>query len=161
MKRMLLAAVAGAAVALGAAAVAETMDTHKVYLPQDIKWGAAPPALPAGAETAALYGDPSKEGMFAMRVKLPKGYAIAPHTHPQPEVVTVISGRIGMGVGAKASRASLASMPAGSLSTMPAGMAHYVFVEEETVVQVNSTGPFVLDYVDPKDDPRLNIAPAR
>ena len=34
--------------------------------------GAAPASLPPGAELAVLYGDPSKEGLFAMRLKGPK-----------------------------------------------------------------------------------------
>jgi quercetin dioxygenase-like cupin family protein len=40
--------------------------------------------------------------MFAFRLKLPKGYHIPPHTHPKPEIVTVLSGtaRLGMGTSA-------------------------------------------------------------
>jgi hypothetical protein len=33
-------------------------------------------------------------------------------------------------------------------------MAHFVFFDEDTVIQLNSTGPWGLSYVDPKDDPR-------
>jgi hypothetical protein len=32
-------------------------------------------------------------------------------------------------------------------------MAHYAFTDEETVVQINSTGPWGINYVNPKDDP--------
>jgi quercetin dioxygenase-like cupin family protein len=76
------------------AATAQTADAHKIVSPQDIKWGPAPASLPPGAELAVLYGDPSKEGEFAMRLKGAKGYHIAPHTHPKPEIVTVISGTV-------------------------------------------------------------------
>ena len=55
---------------------------HSVVTPNDVKWEAAPPVLPKGAEAAVLYGDPSKDGVFAMRVKFPAGYIIPPHTHP-------------------------------------------------------------------------------
>jgi hypothetical protein len=64
------------------------MDTHKMVTPQEIDWGPAPAALPPGAQSAVLYGDPTKEALFAMRLRLPKGYHIAPHTHPKPEIVT-------------------------------------------------------------------------
>ena len=37
---------------------------------------------------------------------------------------------------------------------LPAGMAHYAWVMGETVLQVNSSGPFDVIYVNPNDDPR-------
>ena len=67
--------------------------------PEEIKWASAPPSIPPGAEAVVLYGDPSKDEMFAMRLKFPKGYKIAPHTHPKPEVLTVISGTFRLGMG--------------------------------------------------------------
>jgi hypothetical protein len=33
-------------------------------------------------------------------------------------------------------------------------MAHYAYTDEETVIQLNSTGPWSLDYVNPDEDPR-------
>jgi quercetin dioxygenase-like cupin family protein len=161
MKRTLFALIVGAAIVNASAGMAEVKEAHKVFLPQDIKWGSTPPSLPAGAEAAVLYGDPAKEGMFVLRVRMPKGYKIAPHTHPQPEVITVISGKLNLGMGSKVDRASVESLPAGSFSSMPTGLAHYAFVDEDTVVQINSTGPWSIDYLDPKDDPRLNVAPAK
>jgi quercetin dioxygenase-like cupin family protein len=161
MKRILFALIAGVAIAFGSAAVAEMIDTHKVFLPQDIKWGSTPPSLPAGAEAAALYGDPTKEGMFALRVKMPKGYRIAPHTHPKPEIITVILGKLSLGMGPAADRTSVESLPAGAFSSMPPGVVHYAFVDEDTVIQINAIGPWGIDYVNPKDDPRLNVAPAK
>ena len=160
MKRTLLAVIASSAIACAAGALADMTSTHKVFLPQDIKWEPAPPSLPAGAETAVLYGDPTKEGMFALRIKAPKGYVIAPHTHPKPEVITIISGKFSLGLGPKVERAGVESLPAGSFSVMLPAVAHYIFVDEDLVVQINAVGPWGIDYVDPRDDPRLNIAPA-
>ena len=159
MKRKLAIVMTGIAVAFGSAAVAEMIETHKAFLPQDIKWGSMPPSLPTGAEAAVLYGDPAKEGMFALRIKAPKGYRIPPHTHPNPEVITIILGKFSLGMGTKADRANVESLPAGSFSSMPPGVAHYVFVDEDSIVQVNATGPWGIDYVNAKDDPRLNGAP--
>ncbi len=74
-------------------ASAQSME-HTILGPQDVKWTKAPTSLPPGAEASVLYGDAGKEGLFVLRLKLPKGYAIPPHTHPKPEIVTVISGTL-------------------------------------------------------------------
>jgi hypothetical protein len=37
---------------------------------------------------------------------------------------------------------------------MSPGMQHYVYADEETVLQLNSNGPWGLTYVNEKDDPR-------
>jgi quercetin dioxygenase-like cupin family protein len=133
---------------------AQTSDAHKLLTAEEIKWSPGPPSIPPGSQAAVLYGNPGKEGMFAMRLKVPKGYRIAPHTHPKPEVVTVISGtaRLGMGTSSDPSKAKV--LPAGSFFALSPGEPHYFSVDEDTVIQLNSTGPWALNYVNPKDDPR-------
>lgn len=149
---LLVSAIAIAAPA--ATATSDTMDEHKIVSPQQIKWGPAPPSIPAGAEAAVLYGDPGKEGLFALRLKLPAGYHIAPHTHPKPEVVTVISGTFRLGMGEAADKSKAEPLPTGSFFALAPGMAHYAFADEDTVIQLNSFGPWSLTYVNPADDPR-------
>jgi len=133
-------------------AVGQETGEHKVISPQDIKWGPAPPSLPAGAQAAVLYGD--QEGFFAFRLKVPKGYHIAPHTHPKPEIVTVLSGTARLGMGATADHDKAQVLPAGSFFALTPGSEHYFFADEETVIQLNSTGPWGINYVNAKDDPR-------
>jgi len=58
-----------------------------------LKWQDGPTSLPKGAKIAVLEDDPSKEGPFVFRVKVPDGYRIPPHTHPKTERVTVILGQ--------------------------------------------------------------------
>jgi quercetin dioxygenase-like cupin family protein len=137
-----------------AIAAAQTTDGHKIIPAQDIKWAPGPGSIPPGAEAATLYGDPSKEGLFALRLKLPKGYHIPPHTHPKPEIVTVISGTFRLGMGEKADSSKAQALPAGSFFALSPGMAHFAFADENTVIQLNSTGPWGLNYVNPADDPR-------
>lgn len=139
------------------AALAETADEHKVVAPHDLKWGAGPESLPPGAETVVLYGDPKKEGLFALRLKLPKGYHIPPHTHPKPEIVTIISGEGRLGMGESTNEETIHKLTAGSFMAMPPNTAHYVYADEEMVVQLNSTGPWKLNYIDPEDDPRKGM----
>lgn len=121
---------------------------------QEIKWGPAPPSIPSGAQAAVLYGDPGKEGLFSLRLKLPKGYTIAPHTHPKPEIVTVVSGTFRLGMGEQADKSKGRALPAGSFFALSPGMAHFAYADEDTVIQLNSTGPWGLTYVNPQDDPR-------
>jgi len=147
---LLLAAAVFAPMALG-----QANDGHTVLTTGDIKWSPAPPSIPAGAHAAVLYGDPGKDGPFALRLKLPKGYAIAPHTHPKPEIVTVISGMFRLGMGESADRSKGQPLAAGSFFALQPGMAHFAFADEDTVIQLNSTGPWMLTYVNPKDDPRI------
>lgn len=139
---------------LFAPATAQTPDGHKLLTPQEIKWAAGPPSLPRGAEAAVLYGDPSKEGLFALRLRLPKGYRIPPHTHPKPEIVTVISGTFQLGMGEKADQSKATSLAAGSFVALAPGMVHFASADEDTVVQLNSAGPWSITYVNPQDDPR-------
>ena len=113
----LIAIVAVAGVA--ATAPADAMDQHTIVSPQEIKWGPAPAVLPPGAEAAVLFGDPSKEGLFALRLKLPQGYRVPPHTHPVDEVVTVISGTFGLGMGKTADQSQAQPLPAGSFFALP------------------------------------------
>jgi hypothetical protein len=138
-------------------AVAQTEkhpEVHTILTPQEIKWSAAPPAIPKGAEAALLYGDPSKAEPFVLRLKLPGNYHISPHTHPVPEVVTVISGTFKLGSGETAEKDKAQPLPAGSFFAFSPGMVHFAYTDEETVVQVSSTGPWGLSYVNPQDDPR-------
>ena len=145
----------GCAVSLAVAlpAMAQTMD-HQLLAPNDMKWGKGPPSVPAGAEAVVLYGDLSKEGMFAFRLKLPKDYHIPPHTHPKPEIVTVLSGTVRLGMGDKADRAKAQVLPAGSFFALSPGSTHYFYADTDTVIQLNSTGPWGITYVNEKDDPR-------
>jgi quercetin dioxygenase-like cupin family protein len=131
----------------------QTQD-HKIISTDDLEWTDGPASLPPGAQSVVLYGDPAKEGLFAIRVKLPAGYHIPPHTHPKPEVVTVLSGAAKLGMGKAADEAAAEDLEAGSFFAMPPGMAHYVYVTEPTIVQLNSIGPWKLNYIDPADDPR-------
>lgn len=127
---------------------------HVVIPVEQVSWKAGPPSLNAGAQSAVLYGDPSKDGVFVMRLKLPAGFRIAPHTHPRPEILTVISGAFHIGMGKEADPAKARKLSPGGFFAFDPGLAHFAHVDEETVVQLSSTGPWTIEYVDPADDPR-------
>ena len=146
---------AAAALLLGTAAGAqESHPAHKIIKEGEVTWSAGPASLEAGAQSAVLYGDPAKEGVFVMRLKPPAGFKIAPHTHPRPEILTVLSGGFHIGMGKVADKTKAQRLTAGSFFAFDPGLAHYAHVEEETVVQLSSTGPWTINYVNPADDPR-------
>jgi quercetin dioxygenase-like cupin family protein len=122
--------------------------------PAEMEWKAGPPSLPKGAQIAVLEGDPSKEGPFVFRVKVPDGYRIPPHTHPKMERVTVIAGTFYIGMGEKFDATKGKPMPAGTYGYWEAGMKHFVWVKGETIVQFHGMGPWTINYVNPADDPR-------
>jgi quercetin dioxygenase-like cupin family protein len=155
MIRALTTILTGAAIlaAMPSAAVL-AQDDQVQLMPGQIAWSPGPGSIPAGAEAAVLYGDPGQEGLFALRLKLPDGYHIAPHFHPRPEVVTVISGTFLIGHGESADPDAADALEPGSFFAFPPGMAHFAYAEGETVIQLNSIGPWGLEYVNPADDPR-------
>lgn len=146
----------GAMVAFAATPIAAHGGKHHVVSVDEIEFKAGPATLPAGARFAVLAGDPTKQGPFVMRLKFPGGYEIPPHLHPEDEHVTVISGGFGMSVGRELDRMAAPLLAPGSFVHIPAGEAHYAWTVEETVVQINAMGPFGIEYVDEKDDPRIN-----
>jgi hypothetical protein len=69
--------------------------------PGPLKWGEAPSVLPKGAQLAVITGDPGKAGPYVIRVKIPAGYQIPAHWHSTAENLTVLSGTVNVGMGAK------------------------------------------------------------
>lgn len=134
---------------------ARAEEPHHTVVPSEaIVWGPAPPSLPPGAQGAALFGHPTKEGPFVLRLKFPDGFEVPPHRHSKDEMVTVIAGRFGVGVGETGDRQAANDMPAASFVHLPAAMPHFAWADGETIVQINGVGPFDVKYVNPKDDPR-------
>lgn len=142
------------ATAQGPGQHAEGAMTPALHRPKAIVWKDGPPSLPRGAKFTVLEGDPTADGPFTMRIKLPGGYRIPPHTHPKTERLTVISGTFRLGMGARFDTSGMQTLPAGTYGFWPAGMQHFAEARGETVVQVHGTGPWQIVYVNPADDPR-------
>jgi quercetin dioxygenase-like cupin family protein len=118
-----------------------------------LQWMPAPSAFPKGAQMSVLSGDPTKAGSFTIRLKTPAGYKIPAHSHPTAERVTVISGDFHFGMGEKLDQAKAEKLGSGGFVDLPAKMNHYAFMSTETVVQIDSEGPFAITYANPADDP--------
>lgn len=152
MRKRLVVASLLAAVALPICAIAAD-DHHTTIQSVALKW-TAPAAYAKGAELAVVRGDPTKEGMYVVRLKVPAGYKIPAHTHPNDENVTVLSGSFNIGTGDKLDEKKGEQIKVGGYSYVAKGMTHYAWFTEDTVLQLHGMGPQGITYVNAADDPR-------
>jgi hypothetical protein len=132
-----------------------TEGSHIMLSPGDLKWVDVP-SLPPGAKLAVIEGPLNEAVPFTFRLRLPANYQIPAHWHTAVERVTVISGTVNMGIGDKLERSKTKALGPGSMAIMQPKTNHFLWTKEETVVQLNGTGPWVITYVSPADDPRKN-----
>lgn len=140
------------------AKLAETTDSSTAPVmmnAEDIKFGPAPPILPAGAQIAVIEGTPpfTDPKSYIFRLKFADGYKISPHFHNSTERVIVVSGALKFAGGDKWDDKSLKELGAGAVGHIPKTGNHFVQAKGETVVQIQGVGPFDINWVDPNDDP--------
>jgi mannose-6-phosphate isomerase-like protein (cupin superfamily) len=134
--------------------VAQPMHAQNAFTPDQVKFGPAPAFLPPGAQLAVLEGDPmASSGDFTIRLKLPDGYKVAPHTHPNRENVTVLSGTLKVGMGDQFDAGKMMSFGAGSFAYLDPSMHHYAMASGDTVIQIHGMSPVKFNYINPADDP--------
>lgn len=146
------AAVLAIALSVHAATAA---DEIKLMQAEGVQWGAVPPFLPPNAKIAVLSGNPMADGVYTLRLQMPAGYEIPAHNHPTAELVTIISGTLGVGHGDVLDRAKSEQLKSGSFVDIPAQQNHFAWAGPGgAVIQVHGMGPFAIIYVDPAKDPR-------
>ena len=138
-----------------AVVVAQQSDAGaRITAAAEMQWKAGPPTLPSGAQIVVLDGDPTKPGPFTIRLKIPAGYQIPPHTHPAAaERITVISGAVRLGIGEKFDASGGRELQAGGFAVVPAGVPHCASASSDAILQIHSEGPFERKFVDPAHDP--------
>jgi len=144
------------AISVATRLLAQTGERHDASIHQatQLNWQQGPASLPPGAKLAVLEGDPAKDGPFTMRLMMPDGYRIPPHTHPKVEHVTVITGTFNLGMGEKFDQTAGRELPAGTFGFWPAGMKHFAWAKGETIIQLHGIGPWTINYLNAADDPR-------
>lgn len=146
-----------ASFAFSTTASAHDANLHPKVVPADeVTFQPGPGTLPAGVQFGVLHGNPAEDGTFVLRLKFPAGYTIPPHVHPEEEHVTVISGKFGVGTGDALDKSQMKILAPGSFVQIPAGLPHFAWAVEDTVVQINAKGPFGITYVNQDEDPRIN-----
>ena len=109
-------------------------------------WVDAPSTMPKGTKMAILEGSPKEAGLFTIRLRLPKGAVIAPHTHPRNERVTILEGRVRVGFGTRVEDTGT-TFTAGGFYVNPPGEAHYLTILDDSVLQLTCEGPWEVVYV--------------
>ncbi len=157
MKTMWIAA---AALAIASAARADEPMKSKTPVfvnAKEIKWQPGLPDLPKGVQMTVMYGDPSKAGPYAARLKMPDGYKVPPHWHTQDEQLTIVEGTLVMYMG-DSMKSEGHPLDAGGYHFLPGKMHHSAEAKGDTVVQVQGMGPFDIHYINPADNPNPKAA---
>ena len=130
-------------------------EVFKTILPDDIDWKPFP-AFPPSVRLAVVVGQPSEPGPYTIRVKASHGARLMPHKHPEDRVYTVISGVFYIGLGDEFDPSKLQAYPPGALIVLPGNTHHFHWAKSgEYVTQITAIGPLGLEYLNPKDDPRV------
>jgi quercetin dioxygenase-like cupin family protein len=112
-----------------------------VRLPNEIEFKA--PVNPAATQTAVMYGDPTKAGVYVQRTKFAPGAKVMPHWHPDEwRTAVVLSGTLYFGVGEQWDESKLKAYPAGTFYSEPPKTPHYVWAKDgEVIIQTTAMGP--------------------
>lgn len=148
------------ALAVGAAlsAPASAQDSGSgitAMVPSDKQWDKNK-AMPFGMKVLPLYGDPTKPGPYAYRLRVPTGYKWPPMKFPDDHVTTVIKGVMWLGEGERYDAMKMKELEAGAMYTTKANTPHYQWARTEVVLQIMGNGPVSnpVTYLNPDDDPR-------
>ena len=126
----------------------------KAILPEEIDWKTFP-AFPPSARLAVVVGEPLQQGPYTIRVKVPRGVKLMPHSHPEDRVYTVISGTFYIGLGDRFDAEKLQAYPPGAVIVLPGNTSHFHWAKSgEYITQVTAIGPLGLEYINSNDDPR-------
>lgn len=107
--------------------------------PKDIKWV---PNAAGTAESAVLYGDPNKPGLYIVRNKWKAGNMSRPHFHPNDRLIVVLSGTWWVGTGDVFDPNTTVPMRAGTQVTHYGKGIHYDGAkDEDTIIQIHGMGP--------------------
>jgi len=138
VKRALLGIVCGVLLAFTSWANAQSQPV--TVMPSGLKWVDIK-GLP-GWKQAILVGDPEKPGPYVERIKIPPNANVPPHSHPDTENITVLTGTLGIGTGPKVDKAKGQILDAGSFYLLPANVVHFAWSGPKgATIQVHGVGP--------------------
>jgi len=108
--------------------------------PEQADWKDVPNSH--GVQIAVVSGDPSKVGLYVIRVKFPPGIMSAPHFHPEDRHAVVLRGTWYTGTDDSWDPDKTVALKPGSYMKHPAGAVHYDGAKnEEVIVQIAGFGP--------------------
>ena len=100
-----------------------------------------------GSRSVLISGDPSKPGMYVMRITFAPGTGSRPHYHSTARYITVIKGTWYTSYGPESDvydPDNMTAVPEGTFIYQPPGGHHYDMAKDEAVtVQIMGVGPVV------------------
>lgn len=118
--------------------------------PEQIKWVDEPDGL--GVKRAVVQGDPSKPGIYVIRVHFPKGVMSTNHRHREDRHAVVLQGTWWTGTGEQFTPDKTVPLKAGSYMMHPAGEAHFDGAKDEDVIlQLIGVGPSETNRIRPQE----------
>ncbi len=124
--------------------------SHTTVTPDQLVWK---PLIP-GVEMAVVSGDPDKKGgLYVIRMRTKGEVKVPPHWHVTDEHITVLVGSFLVAHGDKYDASKLVELKPGAHSMIPATMRHFGLHKAGNVVEVYGEAPFVVNFVNPEDDP--------
>jgi len=106
--------------------------------------------IPSEQWIEKVSGDMNKPGLpFVIRIHHDAGYVVLPHTHPEDENITVLTGSWALGMGPRLKMSELKPMEPGAFGFVPKNMEHFGYAKVESILQVHGIGPFVNVPIDP------------
>ena len=118
--------------------------------PEDMKWVNVEGGL--GAQQAILEGDPTKPGIYVMRMKFPPGVMSRPHTHSQDRHAVVLKGTWWTGTGPDFKPETTVPVKTGGYMKHPKEGVHYDGAkDEEVILQIIGMGPVTSPRIRPAD----------
>jgi hypothetical protein len=108
-------------------------------MPQEFEWKSRPNSA---SQTAALFGDPTKPGLYIQLLKRGPDDWSQPHSHPNDRFITVLAGTMKIGTGAKFDKDRTVSLGPGSVIRDIANQMHYDGTGPEGLtIQIMGMGP--------------------
>jgi len=93
-------------------------------------------------KTVVLHGDPSKPGLYIIRILFPAGMSSRPHSHDQDRFITVIDGTWYAGTQLEYDMDKTVAIKTGGFMKHPAGAIHFDGAKDEAVVvEIRGMGP--------------------
>ena len=106
----------------GADAVTIDRNAREFKLPDQIEWKGRPGST---SQTAILLGDPSKPGLYVQLLRRGPNDWSQPHSHPNDRFITVLSGTMLIGTGAKFDPNNTVALGPGSVVRDIANQMHF------------------------------------
>ncbi|MGD1098527.1 MAG: cupin domain-containing protein [Bryobacteraceae bacterium] len=108
--------------AYGADMVTIDRNARDFKLPDQIEWQGRPGS---GSQSANLFGDPSKAGLYVQLLRRDPNNWSPPHMHPNDRFITVLSGTMWIGTGTNFDKDNTQPLKPGSFVRDIANQMHY------------------------------------